>query len=693
MSQRTFVLEVGTEELPTAWVEPALDAIGEVLCRRLADAGLAHGPVRTMGTPRRLAVLIEGLAGRQADAMREDRGPPRSACFDGQGTPTKALVGFAASKGVPVESIVFRADAKGEYAYARVHVPGRTATEVLADILPDAVLAPPFPKTMRWGHRRVRYGRPIQWLLALFGAEVVTFGVEDLVSGRVSRGHRFLGAPEFSIASADEYVAALEAQYVMVDHRRRRAEITRQVRELAAGLGGTALYEDDLVDENLHLVEWPTALVGSFPETYLGIPHVVLTTVMRKHQRYFPVADSSGCLLPYFIAVRNGGSEGTDTVRRGNEWVLVGRLEDGRFSFEQDRRQRLADRVPQLGRITFVEGLGTLDDKRRRLVRLGEAVAAELGLGPSDSVALARAAELCKADLACRLVIEFPSLQGIVGGLYAEADGEPSLVAGAIRDHYLPVAVGDELPETVVGRALSLVDKMDHVAGCLSLGFVPSGAGDPQGLRRRAQGMLSLVIDGRLPVDLVALFERACVELSIEAEGIRGEFMELLEQRAHAVLERHGLPRHVREAVLCDWGLLHTAVERGRVLESMLAARDAEFLDAARAATRAGNIVSKRESDRIEVDPALFEHPAEAPLLAAIRDLESSLATVSADAFAERVRLFAKVAPAIDALFDGPMVMAEEPELRANRLAMLYRAHRLFCTVAEFSRLELPEQG
>lgn len=691
MAERTFVLEIGTEELPTAWVEPALEAVRETLTARLAGAGLTHGPAKVMGTPRRLAVLIEGLAARQADAMREDRGPPRSACFDGQGSPTKALTGFAASKGLAVEGITFRADQKGEYAYATVHVPGRPAPEVLADILPDAVLSPTFPKTMRWGDRTLRFGRPIQWLLALYGDEVVEFAVDDLRSDRVSRGHRFLGDAEFPVASADDYVAALEAQYVMVDHVRRRAETARQVRELATGLGGTALYERDLVDENLHLVEWPTALAGSFPETYLGIPDVVLTTVMRKQQKYFPVVGPSGRLLPSFIAIRNGDSEGIDTVRRGNEWVLVGRLEDGRFSYEQDRKQPLADRVPQLARITFVERLGTLDDKRQRLIRLCGTVAGELGLSESDTAALERAAHLCKADLACRLVIEFPSLQGIVGGLYAAADGEPSLAAGAIRDHYRPAAAGDDLPETVAGQVLSLVDKMDHVVGCLSLGLVPSGAGDPQGLRRRTQGMLSIVIDGRLPVHLLSLFERACSELSIEPESVRQPFMDLLAQRAHAVLERHELPRHLRDAVLCDWALLHTTVERARVLERMLASRDAAFLDAARAATRAGNIVGKRESDRVDVDPALFEHATEAPLFAAIQALEVSLATVADTAYVERIGLFAKVAPAIDALFDGPMVMAEEPELRANRLAMLYRAHRLFCTVAEFARLELPE--
>lgn len=692
MDTSTFVLEIGAEELPSGWVEPALQYLAEEFVARMAVARIAHGAVRTLGTARRLVLLVPEVNERQADCQREERGPPKTVCLDADGKPTRSLEAWAASKGVRVEDVEFRPHKKGESAYALANEVGRPTIEVLPDILPTLVLAPRFPKTMRWGTRKIRFARPIRWYLALLGDRVVSFETEGIASGRRTRGHRILGRRDVEVASADEYLRAMGEQHVIVDPAERRSAIARQVEAIAASVGGVAIAREELLDVNLFLVEHPTALLGRFPERYLELPEVVLTTVMRKHQRYFPVADSQGRLMPHFIAIRDGDENGIDTVRRGNEWVLVGRLDDATFFYREDRKRAMAERVPDLARVVFVEGLGTLADKARRLAVLGDAVGEWVGAAAEERSALRRAAELCKVDLTTQMVVEFTELQGVIGGLYAGLDGEPADVAKAIEQHYQPNAVGDALPATTIGCILSLVDKMDHVIGCLSLGLAPKGTGDPQSLRRRTQGMAAIIAERELPANLVALAELAARELGVDSTSVREGFVDLLSQRAHALLDRHGIPLCVREAVLMDWATLDTALVRARLLVELLQALPADFGAAVRAGTRVANIIGKRESERTDVDPALFEHESEAPLLAAIVELEAALATVGPKAFREMIGHFAAVAPAVDALFDGPMVMADDRALRDNRLAMLYRAHRLFTRVADFSRLDVPAQ-
>ncbi|MDI9602104.1 MAG: glycine--tRNA ligase subunit beta, partial [Acidobacteriota bacterium] len=500
MATRDFLLEIGTEELPSRFVPPALEQLRDEMAAALGSWRLEFGSIRATGTPRRLVLVVEGLAEKQPDRRVEVQGPPKQACFDAEGRPTKALEGFAKAQGVDVAQVTFAETEKGIRATIAVDEPGRPAAEVLAEILPRVALCPNFPKTMRWAHRKVRYGRPIRWLVALLGSEVVPFAIEDIHSGRVSRGHRFLGQEAVEIPSADAYRQTMREQYVMVDHDERREAIRAQVLAAANQAGGVPMHLEEVLEENLYLVEWPTAFTGRFSEEFLSLPHVVPTTVMRKHQKYFPVATAEGELLPCFVAVRNGGVEHIEEVIRGNQIVVHGRLRDAVFFFRNDLDRTLADRAKDLERVVFIHGLGSLAEKTRRVEALTLSVARAVGLDGADAEHARRAAELCKVDLTTNLVIEFTSLQGILGGVYAARGGESPAVAAAIGEHYRPASADDELPATAAGCALSIADKMDTVAGVLSIGEAPTGTADPHGVRRRLQGIAAMVLRKSLPL-------------------------------------------------------------------------------------------------------------------------------------------------------------------------------------------------
>jgi glycyl-tRNA synthetase beta chain len=684
-------------------VPPALEQLRNELAAVLASWRLEFESIRATGTPRRLVLLVEGLAEKQPDRRVDVQGPPKQACFDADGNPTKALEGFAKAQGVELDQVTFEETDKGVRATVVVDEPGRSASEVLAEVLPRVILCPSFPKTMRWAHRKVRYGRPIRWIVALLDGDIICLAIEDIESGRTSRGHRFLGSDSVEIPSAAEYFDIMRSQFVMVDHDERREEIRKQVLAAAREAGGEPMHLDEVLEENLHLVEWPTAFTGRFSEEFLDLPEVVPTTVMRKHQKYFPVADADGKLLPCFVAVRNGGSDHIDEVIKGNQIVVHGRLRDAVFFFRNDLERDLWDRTKDLERVVFIHGLGNLAEKTERVIALTDQVADALDLGVDLRDQARRAANLCKADLTTSLVIEFTSLQGVLGGVYAAHGGEPEGVAKAIGEHYRPASADDALPSTLPGTALSIADKLDTVAGVLSLGEAPTGTADPHGVRRRLQGVAAMVMRKALPLDAMDLAAKALAQYASDDDAAESQLSEMLRQRAEAVLEQEGVDLHLREAVLgVSWARLGQSLAVARAIQR-LDADEPETLDAAwRAATRPANIVEKRESDSTEVDSALFEGESEARLHVSVARMETA-----ADVFDREIgraaledrteavethatvalRNLAEEAAAVDGFFDEVMVMADDPKVKANRLALLYRAHLAITRIADLSAL------
>ena len=477
---KDLLLEIGTEEVPAHVMPGVLAQLKERAEKAFQENRIAFASVRTLGTPRRMALLVKDLAEKQADVTSENRGPSVKIAFDADGKPTKAAQGFARGQHVAPEDLV----EKDGYVYAVVHETGKETAELLKTLLPELICALSFPNNMRWGSLEFKFIRPIRWLVALFDSEVIPFEVANVTSGRVSRGHRFLSQGDFSIAKADDYEKDCEAQYIIVDPEKRKAMIRAQIEAVAKENGGRAEITDDLLEEVLYLVEYPTALCGRFEEKYLQLPPEAVITPMRDHQRYFPVKDDAGKLLPLFITVRNGGKEYLETVQHGNERVLRARLADAQFFFDEDRKKSLEEHRDKLKTVVFQQGLGTMYEKTERLAQLADFIADEIGADEKAHKHARRAALLSKADLVTGMVTEFTELQGIMGREYAKLDGECEKVAIAIDEHYMPRFAGDAQPQTTAGRIVSTADKIDTIVGTFHLGKIPTGSQDPFALRR-----------------------------------------------------------------------------------------------------------------------------------------------------------------------------------------------------------------
>ncbi|MBM3451355.1 MAG: glycine--tRNA ligase subunit beta, partial [Armatimonadetes bacterium] len=522
-----FLLEIGTEEMPASFVAPAVRQLRALVAEALAEAKLAAAATeawRTFATPRRMTLMIPGVQERQADEVREVRGPAAAAAYDAEGRPTKAAAGFSKSQGISPDALVRRRVDDKEYVFATVAVAGQPASAVLASALPRVLGSLSFPKMMRWGAGDVRFGRPVRWIVALLDAEIVSFSFAGVAACRDTYGHRLLGPGPHAIAEPRTYERTLiDAGRVIPDADARRASIAAKVERAARAAGGRARIDAGLLEEVTYLVETPTAFTGAFDPRHLALPADILTTVMAHHQRYFPVEDAAGDLLPGFVAVRNGDEGCLDAVREGNEWVLSARLADARFFYEEDRRGRLEDRLPKLDEIVFQRDLGSMAQKTERLVRLGAWLSATAG--GADATAVTRAARLCKADLTTAVVSELPELQGIMGGLYAAAHGEGAAVAAAIREHYQPRGASDAPAPTRAGALLAIADRADTLAGCLAAGHAPSGSADPFGLRRAAVGLFETIRAYGLVISLHALIEAALAsyrEQGIEATTKEG---------------------------------------------------------------------------------------------------------------------------------------------------------------------------
>ncbi|HEY3786741.1 MAG TPA: glycine--tRNA ligase subunit beta [Steroidobacteraceae bacterium] len=719
--RRDFIVEVGTEELPPLALRALERAFAEGMRSGLGKAGLAHGEVRSFATPRRLAVLVKRLTAHQPDQVIKRRGPPVSAAFDSAGNPTRAALAFAENCGVGLDELQRIDEGKGTFVFYHGTRSGAAVTDLLPQIVQSALDSLPIPRRMRWGSGSAEFVRPVHWLLMLYGQDIVAATLLERAAGAHTRGHRFHAPKPIRVSSPSAYERILsERGHVLADFEARRERIREGVTAIATVLGGRALLDPQLLEEVTALVEWPVPLAGRFEERFLRLPREVLISTLQDHQRYFPVEDERGHLLAGFIAVSNIESRDPAKVREGNERVVRPRLADAAFFWEQDRKVPLAARQEALNAMTFQAKLGSLGDKTRRL----RALAAQIAPASGASAAITeRAAELCKCDLLSAMVGEFPELQGIMGTYYALADGEPAEAAVAIREHYLPRGAGDSLPETHAGVALAIADKLDTLAGIFEISERPSGTKDPFGLRRAALGVLRIVIEKRLDLDLRPLIAMALQGVREDIARIRGASAPAPVPSAPGA-EPGANPADMTAAQIYDFmmerlrayylervtasGPGTSATLSSEMFDAVLATRPGSPLDfdarltalgaflelpeagsLAAANKRIANILRKAgERPQSEVDVEWLREAAEVRLFDAMQSLRDSVSTaVARREYASALGRLAQLRPPVDAFFEQVLVMDQDPKLRANRLTMLAQLHGLFVGIADLSRL------
>ncbi len=697
--QATLLLEIGCEEMPAGFMADTLSQLAERLTQTLAEARLAHGSVRTLGTPRRLIALVDAVALHQTPEERTVRGPAKRACFDAEGKPTQALIGFARSRGVEPEQVQFMETPQGEYAFVQEHDPGQPAVQVLSEALPAMIRAMTFPKTLRWGARQMRFGRPIRWIVALLGTESIPFEIEGIPADRYSRGHRFLAPEPFEVRSPESFLEQLERAHVIADPEARKSIIQAETVRLASEIGATPVVEPDLLEENIFLVEKPHLLRGTFPETFLRLPAPVLISAMKKHEKFFPMVDSEGKLVPGFISVYNNGDPAI--VREGNEWVLIARFNDAHFFYEEDLKKPLEAFVPALGRMLFQQKLGTLLDKTHRLQRLSEQLARALDWHPAQQETLLRSAYLCKADLATQMVMEFPDLQGIIGREYALTSGESEAVATAIAEHYMPRSAGGELPTSPVGRALAVLDRIDTLVGYVGLGYLPKGSSDPFGLRRASTAIVEILAEEPDYPTLAELAQQAHDAYREQKAplkplvAIQPDLRGLFFSRIEAYLEEKGVRYDLIRAVLgAGWDdSVYGFVQRAYLLQRQ--SHEPDFTPRTFTATRPANILSAAEKKGIQsiaspeaVDPTLFEHEVEHALYATVQKLTPQFeALYTAHQYERLYQLLAELDEPVNRLFDHVMVMTDNARVRQNRLNLLACANRLYLALADWTQI------
>lgn len=680
---KDLLLEIGTEEVPAHVMPRLLADLKRLAGDLLAEHRLGYESLRTIGTPRRSALLVTGLAERQEDVSTETRGPSVDIAFDAEGNPTKAGAGFARGQGIDPAELIQR----DGYVYASVHEKGAETATLLAELLPELIRAIPLPNSMRWGDLDFRFIRPIRWIVALYGNEVVPFTLANVASGNASRGHRTLAPEKFIIASPADYEAACEKAYIIVDPERRRAMICEQIAETAKACGGTAEITPDLLEEVLYLVEYPTALSGAFEEKYLALPAETVITPMRDHQRYFPVKAADGSLLPVFITVRNGGREYLDVVAHGNERVLRARLADAQFFFDEDRKKSLTGHREKLKTVVFQQGLGSMYEKTERLMGLVTAIVEDIVPDEESYETLAtdarRAAELSKADLVTGMVTEFTELQGIMGREYALLDGEKPEVARAIDEQYMPRFAGDALPKTDLGFALSVADKIDNIVGTFSRGKIPTGSQDPFALRRQALGLVLMLIEQESGLLLSDLVDEACDLYDLDdaaRDKMQSDVADFIRLRLKNVLTERGVRYDVQEAVLADVDFVADVPVRAAYVERLLASGGADAL--VQSFVRVGNIARTAEAG--VVDAALFAADEEGALLSAYEN-----AAAARDDGADPMAAEQMLAKAIDAFFDEVMVMDKDERIKANRLSLLKAIDNYLLETADYSKIVL----
>jgi len=687
---KDLLLEIGTEEMPASAVEIGMSQLAEIGSSLFKKHHLDYERLETMGTPRRLVLLVYGLAEKQSPIFHEVKGPAKKDAFDENGKPTPAARGFARAQKVEVESLQVRETEQGEYVFAVKEESGKATAELLPKILKEAILGLSFPKSMRWGEGELSFSRPIRWILSLYGETIPEFTLDNLKSGNFTWGHRFL-SPEnpLQVRSSEQYFEVLKRGKVIVNPQERAKLIRHQIEEVAAAHQGRPVINQETFQEVVNLVEYPHAVYGKFPSQYLALPREVLIMALEAHQRYFPVEDERGNLQAGFIAVHNGDANFASLITSGHERVIQARLADAKFFYDEDQKEPLETRVEQLKGVIFQEKLGTLYQKVERIKELAALIATNLSLSQEEMAHLERAAHLCKADLLTSMVYEFPALQGVMGREYARLSGEPEPVAIAIYEHYLPRSSADSLPATRIGQILSIADKLDTIVGCFCLGFLPTGSEDPFSLRRQAQGIISIIIAYQLVLPFGQLIESSLKRLAQNGvkyeERVREELASFFSQRFRQYLLNQGLAYDTVDAVLAisgdDFAFLQ---KRAQVIDRYRGS--GKMLDLITAFTRCKNLAQAEVGSQVKEE--LFEQDEEKKLYLALVETDKMLSeTIARDEYEKAIEILASLRPVVDLFFDKVLVMAEEAVIRNNRLALLNKAVEIFGRIADFSKI------
>lgn len=681
---KDLLFEIGAEEIPAGFMPNILGQLKQLAETKLNDAHLPFESIETYGTPRRLALIVKGLADASAEISERHKGPSASIAYDADGNATKAAIGFARGKGLDVADLVV----EDGYIYAETKTAGVPAKDIVSEMLPQLITGLNFPKSMHWGDLDAKFVRPVRWLVALLDEEVIPVEFATVQSGNVSRGHRFLGADEITIKNAASYIDTLKENFVMVDQDARRELISKQLYDMAASKNASIVWDDDLLEEINYLVEWPTALCGGFEESYLALPDAAIITPMKDHQRYFPLVDQEGKLLPMFLTVRNGSDHSIEVVQAGNERVLRARLDDAKFFFNEDRKKPLIDRQDGLTKIVFQEGLGNLADKTERLLKLGRVFGEECGLHEDAAVVLERATELAKTDLTTGMVTEFTELQGVMGKEYALLDGESPEVAEAIFEQYLPRFAGDVLPQTEAGKVLSIIDKVDNIVATFSRGLIPTGSQDPYALRRQTIGILNILLGSEWNISLRPIFKASMELLNVAAdkqEELLNQVEEFFTLRLKNIFLDREVPHHVIDLLLSNNEL--SVADAEGLVNALLANRIDENVELVQAYTRMYNLVKDVKYTGVNSD--LLKEDAEKALFeAASKASEASFAAWEAGDYAAVVAVPATLVPTINQFFEDVMVMDKNEAIKANRLQLVRLAYSVMAIIGDISALK-----
>ncbi|MBI5558403.1 MAG: glycine--tRNA ligase subunit beta [Deltaproteobacteria bacterium] len=682
-----FLLEIGTEEIPAGYIEPALQYMRESMDRKLKELSLSFDSIKTAATPRRLTLCVSGLCVRQPDRREEVLGPPKKAAFDQENKPTKAAMGFVSSRNASLDDIRIVTTPKGEYLMLVQEHTGENTADLLSRLLPEFILSIPFAKSMRWSGFRTSFARPIQWLLALFAGKVVDFSINNLSAGNSTRGHRFMAPQQIPVENYGHYIETLRAHHVIVDIRERRELVEKEVVRAAAESGGRIVADSELLDTITNLVEFPVGIKGSFDEKFLALPREVLITSMRVHQKYFTVADGSGSLMPNFVAVNNTRIAEVSTAAAGHERVLRARLEDALFFFKEDKQKKLEDRLTELSGVVFQAQLGSMFEKTVRLEKLTAFLCREIA--PAVEETAVRAARLAKADLVTGMVGEFPTLQGVMGKYYALHEGESSEVAEAVQEHYLPVRAESALPVNIAGALVSIADRIDTIAGCFGIGKIPTGTTDPYGLRRHALALLHIISAHSFPLSLSACVSEALDlygdKLTEDRQKTTKGVIDFIKGRCMNDLIAKGMAQEAVDAVLTT--TFDDVVDCRKRIDALISISTREtFTLLAGAFKRVINII--KDHAQVDVSPPLLLEEAERRLYDVYVEVRAKVEPlVREKRYEEALEKILEMKEPVDSFFDTVMVMSEDDKLRNNRLSLLAAIAQLFLRIGDFSRM------
>ncbi len=682
-----LLYEIGVEEMPSRFVESTLGQLKDNLTKALTEKRVGFSEIETYATPRRLVLVVKGLADRQADLEEEVKGPSKKIALAEDGSFTKAALGFMKGKGLGENDVYFKELDGTEYIYATIKEAGEDTEKILCDVLGEIVKAVVFPKSMRWGGKNMRFVRPIRWLLALMNDKVVPVNMEGIIASNKTVGHRFLGAKSIEVTSIEDYLAKLEENYVILDQAKRKAIIRDQIDKVAASINGRVDMDEDLLEEVTYIVEYPTAFYGEFDKEYASLPKEVVKTPMKAHQRYFPVVDDKGDLLANFIAVRNGNDYKIENVKKGNEKVLEARLADALFFFREDRKKALVDYRPQLDTVVFQEKLGTLLDKSERLYKLAGRLADEIGTDVNKDL-LERAAYLCKADLVTSMVFEFDELQGYMGMEYSKLDKEDPIVSKAIYEHYLPRFSGDEIPQSAEGAILSIIDKIDTIAGFFAIGIQPTGSADPFALRRQCLGILTILLEKNIELDIARLAELALDQYSgvdFDKASVVDQIVAFFNDRTRVMFKDLSIRYDVVDAVLAsDEKNMSDLYARGQAINAWI--DNPSLNDMLVAFNRVSTLAEKAEV--LDIEEVNLVEAAEKDLYAKFVLVDKEIVNLMGQKkYTESLDAFASLKPAIDDFFETVMVMDENLDVRKNRLALLANIYKAMLKICDLSKI------